>query len=316
MNTQLGRLYSFVRRETGRRQVWLTAVSLLVAALAAAPLELQRHIINEATIGKNLSHLLLMCAGYAGVILVQGGTKYVMRMMRGRIAAETMYRLRLNVAQGVQEEERTAGTGANASRSKAMAIIAAEVQPVGGFVGDSISVPLVEGGIIAVIFAYMAVVEPVIAAAAAVVFLPQMVIVPRVQNRINERVRQRTEEVREVGKELETDSGTSTDYAEHRLGRIFDLQLQSFRLKFGLKLVLNLLNHAATLAVLAVGSWMVLRGDTEVGTVVAFLSGIERLSDPWRELVAFYRQASNALMRSRLIDDALAEMSSRFRVLS
>ncbi len=197
-----------------------------------------------------------------------------------------------------------------------MAIIAAEVKSVGGFRGDSISVPIVEAGIIVVIFGYLAVVEPLIAVAAAAVFVPQMIIVPRVQNRINERVRQRTEEVREVGDEIETANTRSPDYARSRLGRICVLQIQTFRLKFGLKFVLNVLSHAATLAVLGVGSWMVLSGRTEIGTVVAFLSGIERVSDPWRELVTFYRQASNALVRGRLIDDAMAEMARPVRILA
>lgn len=317
MDRRLKKLYAFVWRETDRAQIRLTAISLVVAGLAVAPLELQRHIVNEATLGKNLTHLLLMCAGYGGVVLIQGATKYVMRMWRGRIAADVMYRLRTNVAQGVRGRDAPEFAKAtNGSRGKSMAIIAAEVTPVGGFVGDSISVPLSEGGILVVIFGYMVVIEPLIAVAAIAVFIPQMVVVPRVQDRINERVRRHTEEMRELGNELDEEDAGSSDFARTRLRRISAIQIQAFRLKFALKFLLNLLNHAATLAVLAVGSWMVLRGRTEIGTVVAFLTGIERVSDPWRELVTFYRQASNALMRSRLIDDAMAELSSPFRILS
>jgi hypothetical protein len=40
---------------------------------------------------------------------------------------------------------------------------------------------------------------------------------------------------------------------------------------------------------------------TTIGTVVAFMSGFERLSDPARQLTVFYRSASQASVQHRKI---------------
>lgn len=53
------------------------------------------------------------------------------------------------------------------------------------------------------------------------------------------------------------------------------------------------------------GGWLVLEGRTDLGTVVAFSFGFERVSDPFRELITFYRSASDAQMRYRILADAI-----------
>jgi ABC-type bacteriocin/lantibiotic exporter with double-glycine peptidase domain len=41
-----------------------------------------------------------------------------------------------------------------------------------------------------------------------------------------------------------------------------------------------------------VGGYLVTSGATTIGTVVAFISGFQRLADPSRELLAYYRLAA------------------------
>jgi hypothetical protein len=43
-------------------------------------------------------------------------------------------------------------------------------------------------------------------------------------------------------------------------------------------------------------------GQTSIGVVVAFISGFDRLADPLRQLIAFYRLAT----QSRVRHDAIA----------
>lgn len=47
------------------------------------------------------------------------------------------------------------------------------------------------------------------------------------------------------------------------------------------------------------------RGETEIGIVVAFISGLDRVLDPWRELIAFVRSTSAAKVQSDLIESTL-----------
>ena len=44
--------------------------------------------------------------------------------------------------------------------------------------------------------------------------------------------------------------------------------------------LMNVMHHSAVAAILAVSSWRAVRGDIEVGTMVAFVSGRAKLNDP------------------------------------
>lgn len=58
-------------------------------------------------------------------------------------------------------------------------------------------------------------------------------------------------------------------------------------------------------ALLFVGGIMVLPGKTEIGIVVDFISGLDRVLDPWRELIAFVRSSSAARVQFDLIEGTL-----------
>jgi ABC-type bacteriocin/lantibiotic exporter with double-glycine peptidase domain len=52
---------------------------------------------------------------------------------------------------------------------------------------------------------------------------------------------------------------------------------------------------------LLLGGWYVLQGELEVGGVVAYISGIGRLNDPWGDLVNYFRDASVNSVKYNLI---------------
>ena len=54
-----------------------------------------------------------------------------------------------------------------------------------------------------------------------------------------------------------------------------------------------------------VGGWFVLTGRTELGTVVAFLTGLAQLNDPWGDLVNYFRESTTAQVKYRMIAGAL-----------
>jgi ABC-type bacteriocin/lantibiotic exporter with double-glycine peptidase domain len=70
---------------------------------------------------------------------------------------------------------------------------------------------------------------------------------------------------------------------------------------------MNLLYTMGVIGILGVGSWLVLQGRTEVGTIVAFISGLARMNAPWRDLMNWFRDLSNAGTKYRLIAAALGE---------
>ena len=61
-------------------------------------------------------------------------------------------------------------------------------------------------------------------------------------------------------------------------------------------------------AALLLGGWYVLQGQLEVGGVVAFISGVEKLNDPWGDLVNYFRDFSVSHVKYRLVSTAVADL--------
>src|SRR4029078_8058796 len=83
--------------------------------------------------------------------------------------------------------------------------------------------------------------------------------------------------------------------------------MQIYRRKFGMNFLMNVLYQLGVIGVLAVGGWFLTRGETQIGTVVAFISGLARTNDPWNDLVDFFRNLANAGVKYALIAQVLAK---------
>lgn len=308
-------LYRFVWRWSSRQQILLLVLSAIVFPLTLVPIELQRRIVNEAIESTQLRTLFVLCAIYAGVVVVQSGLKFSLNLYRGAVAEGIIRDLRHRVlarpdakpdgaAQAEDSTETAEGT--------AVAILSAEVEPVGNFTGNAISVPVVEAGTLIFALVYMFVIEPVLAIIGVVLFIPQAILVPFVQRSINRRAEHRINVLRGISDTITEQRSQGADSPElaaagDQVDEVFGIRISIFRLKFGLKATLNLVEHFSVIGILLVGGWLVISGDTQVGTVVAFLSGLQRLRGPWRDLIAYYRAAADARVKYGLVRQSLVE---------
>jgi ABC-type bacteriocin/lantibiotic exporter with double-glycine peptidase domain len=86
---------------------------------------------------------------------------------------------------------------------------------------------------------------------------------------------------------------------------IYLARLHTFKLKLGLKFLISALQSMAVFVLLFAGGIMVLNRKTEIGIVVAFISGLDRVLEPWREMIAFVRSSSSARIQFDLIEGTL-----------
>ncbi len=310
-------LYRYIWSISRRDQIGLCVLTALVFPLSMLPLELQRRIINDAVGGTSPELLLILGGGYFAVIVVHGGLKYALNLYRGRVSERVTLNLREAIyycIYAVVPGDRAARDEEPVDRGTVVSMLAAEVEKPGGFVGESLSQPLLQGGTIAAVLGYMVWVEPLIAFAAVVLHLPQLVVVPWIQGRINRHAKSHAERVRDLGdlvvERAETTGGRGSipqDFAR-LIERILAIRMSIFRLKYFLKFFNNFLGHLGPLSVLLLGGWLVIRGRTEVGTIVAFISGFERVNDPWRQLIALYRRVANARTMYKLVVDTFPSL--------
>lgn len=73
---------------------------------------------------------------------------------------------------------------------------------------------------------------------------------------------------------------------------------------------MNLCSHLQVIAALLLGGWWVWRGELQIGGVVAFISGVGRLNDPWGDLVNYFRDMTMNRVRFRLLAEALRQIDA------
>jgi ABC-type multidrug transport system fused ATPase/permease subunit len=291
----------------------LIVLAIAAAVLAVAPLELQRHIINTLAGRETADRLAWLCGAYLVAALGIGGLKYLLNIKSAGLGEATIRSLREDIAGNPPPPAgEAAADHGKGGQGTVVAMIAAEAEAVGKFVGDCISTPLVQAGTLFSVLAYMLYTEPRLGLVVLLIAVPQVVVVPIVQRRINARVRERVVTLRRAGDLVVADRETGPEPAGPLLSEIggafaaiYNLRLQVFRLKFGLKYLTSGMQSIGVFALLFVGGIMVLRGKTEIGIVVAFISGLDRVLDPWRELIAFVRSTSAAKVQFDLIESTL-----------
>ena len=113
------------------------------------------------------------------------------------------------------------------------------------------------------------------------------------------------------------DTGSSCRYkglplptvGAHRLDEVFAVDIGVFEIKFSLNFLMNLTYSLGSLLVLAVGCILVVRGQTEIATVVTFLSATGRIVDPWNDVVDWARGLAMTTVKYGLVTQVLGTAS-------
>ncbi|MDA0218675.1 MAG: ABC transporter ATP-binding protein [Proteobacteria bacterium] len=289
-------LYRYVWRVSRPQQIRLILLTLLVLPLSMAPLELQRRIVDDAVMNEHLGLLVQLCGVYLAVALGTVALKFARSVYEGRISESVIRSLRQALS---HHDFKADGNGHGGS---AVSMVASEAEQIGAFVGESLSFPLLQAGTLVAVMGYMLVVEPLIALFAFALFLPSLLITPWIQRRLNDLVGRRTVVLRELGDLIAAEGET---HGESRIREIYRVRMRILVLKYLVKLVNNLVGHLGPIGVLLFGGWMVIEGRTELGVVVAFISGFEKIMDPARELLNFYRRMAQMRVQYRLIVAAM-----------
>lgn len=299
-------LFRYILAISWMHQIPVLALTIAAFLLEVVPLELQRRIVNDAVKHRHYEAIVLLCALYAGAVIVQGATKLCMNVYRGWIGESAKRDLRRRVCAAIGAA-RSALPQAEA-QGAAVSMIVAEVEPVGGFIGSSVSEPLLQAGVLLTVLAYIVHLDTWMAAAALALFVPQLVFVPLMQRAMNRRTGARVRMLRRIGSGIigQREPGEGCDPADaERIDRVLQLNMGILKIKFTMNFLMNLFSHLQIVAALLLGGWWVSRGELEIGGVVAFISGMARLNDPWGDLVNYFREVSGSQVKYALVAAAV-----------
>lgn len=302
-------LRQFVWSASGLHQFYVGAVAIGVALLNFVPIELQRRIVDVAVAERNANALLVLGCFYLAVLVTYSSLKYVLMVYQGWVGESAVKAARdqLAVVASKRLGQRNDAGGQTAN------VIGNEIDAVGGFVGTSISEFVVNASTMIAVFSYMVYMQPVIALFSGSALIPQFVLARYLQRSLNALVERQVTLVRKLGDEAVDHTSSRSEMlnaALETIKTIFRNRIELYLLKFGLKTLLSIANSFGSLAVLLVGGYLVIKGETTIGTVVAFISGFQRLADPMGDLLDFYRAYSQTKVQYRMIIEWVGDESS------
>ncbi|MGD9330855.1 MAG: ABC transporter ATP-binding protein [Desulfobacterales bacterium] len=298
-------LFSWLLLQSNRRrQVLLLSIVLVTVVARLIPIEMQKRIVDEGIMGRNADRLVIYSAIYLGAFLLASSLKYAINALQTIIGQKTLARMRREMLAHILRLPY--GFFRNTQSGAVVTTLMTELATAGDFVGVALAVPATNILTLVAFGAYLFWLNPLLAAVSFSIYPVVVILIPRLQKRVNHFNRQRVNATREVSGKIgemmtglhEIKIGNAYAYEEDRFGRLVD-RLCRIRIiwnlyRFAVKVANNLLTNFSRFLIFAVGGYLALNGHLAIGALVAFISAQEKLYDPWKELIQFYQAYQTA----------------------
>ncbi len=244
--------------------------------------------------------LLGLSTLFLGLVLINGAFKFWINLQKGILGERMLRRLRfqlfslmLRFSPEAQREVKSSETAT---------IIRDEVEPIGSFIGDAIVVPVFLGTQAATALIFIMMQNLWLGLTAGGMVGVQMIVIPRLRREIIRLSRRRQIASRNLaGRVAEVLDGLPAvvindtgrwERAEigGRLYSLYDLRLKIYRRKFAVKYLNNLLAQITPFLFYAIGGYFALKGELDIGQLVAVLAAYRDLPPPLKELIDWDQQ--------------------------
>lgn len=321
-------LFAYILRYSRRQQIVLTLMTVMSFPFYYLSLDLPKTIINDAISGtsfpvnasiellgisvdfgsyEQVPYLLILCFAFLLLVLINSGFKLFINIYRGVLGERMLRRLRLQLIDRIMKFP--LARFRRTSQGELVSMVNQETEPLGGFIGEAISLPLYQGGLLITILVFMFVQDWKLGLAAIALYPIQAWLIPRLQRQVNLLNQQRTLRMRNLAENLgEVVAGinevhindNSTFFRDHfskLLGGIFNIRVNIYKKKFLIKFLNNSFAQLTPFLFFLVGGLLVIRGELSIGALVAALAAYKDLSPPWKELLAWYQGQADARLR-------------------
>ena len=312
-------IFKYIFRYSWRQQVLLLCMTAVSFPFLYGSLELPKLIINDA-IGsqdfpktvwgfefEQIRYLMTLCGLFLVLIAVRFSFRYFVNVFKGQLGERMLRRIRYMLFERIlrfplPHFRRT-------SQGELIAMITAEVEPLGGFVGDAFATPAFEGGTLLTILVFIIIQDPILGAAAISLYPLQMYLIPKLQKQVNLLAKERVRTVRRLSErigesvtgieEIHANDTSELERAEFTrwIGTIYDIRYRIYRKKFFIKFLNNIIGQATPFFFFSIGGYLVIAGDLTFGALVAVLAAYKDLAAPWKELLRWYQVKEDARIK-------------------
>ncbi len=308
----------FIWKYSSRQQIVLALMTFAYFPALYAMLELPKIIINSAisvsrpheVLGFTLSpveFLVLLCAIYFIMYLVNGLIKLVINIKKGVMGERMVRRLRYTLIEQllrfpIQRFRKT-------SQGEIVSQITAETEPLNGYISDALALPLFQGGTMITILAFMFIQNLWLGLASITLIPLQIFVIPKLQYQINILNRRRVRHIRQLSEHIgETVSGAQAIRVHGvqryvlanfsmRMDKLFNIRYQLYKKKFLMKFLNNFINQMTPFLFYLIGGILVLDGQLTLGALVAAIAAYKDMISPWNELLKYYQIQQDAKIK-------------------
>ncbi len=324
-------LYGFIFRYSKTPQMYVLAITLCSLPFYYVSLDIPKKIINGALdsssedflqplqfFGWEVAQLdrfpllFTLCGLFLVLVFINGGFKYFINVYKGLLGERMLRRLRYLLYGRILRFPLPHFR--KVSQGELIPMITAEVEPLGGFIGDAFALPVHQGGLLITALIFIMAQDWKMGVAAIAFYPVQGWIIPKLQRTVNQLGKQRVQAVRKLSDRIgeavtgagdihahDTSAYELADFSS-RLGHIFDIRYQIYRKKFFMKFLNNFLNQLTPFFFFSIGGYLVIQGELSLGSLVAILAAYKDLAPPWKELLNYYqRQADSRIKYDQVV---------------
>lgn len=304
-------LYSWVLAKNLRWQLLLILLVLLTVVARVVPLEMQKRIINRAIGLGKVDLLITYCLIFIAAVLTASALKFAINFLQSYVGQKTLQRMREELYAHILSLPlaffRTIQPG------QVINALVNELATVAGFIGSAVSVPLINVATLLAMGGYLFYLHPLLAGLCFVLYPLQIVVVPKLQKRMNEANRHRVKVSRDlsgnIGEVLagihevhgHAGHGLETDRFSTQARSLLGANVRMNAYRYGIKFANNLFENFGPFILFLIGGLLTIRGRFDLGALVAFLSAYTSLNEPWRELMDFYQLLEDSRVRYKAV---------------
>jgi putative ABC transport system ATP-binding protein len=329
-------LFKFIIRYSKREQLMIVPLVVASMLIYFSMLDLPKAIINEAIQGKRfpeassavaflklhftlpaflggdtlrlfdgfalhqIPYLFALTFSFLALIVVNGGLKFQINTMKGWLGERMLRRLRYALFDRILRFPLARFRRVKSAELSTM--IKDEVEPLGGFVGESMIAPLFLAGEALTALFFILYQHIYLGMIALGVVATQAIVIPRMRRKLLVLAKQRQLSARQLaGRIAEVADGVVEVHANDtsnyeraeissRLGRIFRIRFEFYQRKFMIKFLNNFLSQVAPFLFYSVGGYLVITGRLDIGTLVAVIAAYKDLPSPIKELIDWDQQ--------------------------
>lgn len=324
-------LFGFILKYSRRDQLLIVPLVVLSMLFYYASLDLPKTIINQPIQGKGFPspestahflrigfswpdflgggsvrifdgfalertpYLFALTLSFLALIIISGWIKFQINTMKGWMGERMLRRLRYDLFDHILRFPLPHFRRVKSAEMATM--IKDEVEPLGGFVGESIITPLYLGGQALTALFFILFQHVYLGLVAFGMVIIQAVIIPRMRRRLLVLSKERQIAARQLAGriaecvdgvvEIHAHDTSNYERAEFsaRLGQLFLIRFEHYQRKFLIKFLNNLLSQITPFLFYLVGGYLAISGRLDIGALVAVIAAYKDLPGPVKELI-------------------------------